>query len=181
MTHALAKWFASYWTVVLVSVALSLALNQAAAWWRAQNVRGRAERDRREVVYRDLRGRLLTHCETLRQALIAPIDAGRWQRLNDELLARAKDPDVVAGLETGYDAFLAAVAAESRAIAALRRNEANADRERAKRLAVESVADVLIAYAPFLRIVGDPKGARDFEAMARRSYAPAGQGGKSRS
>lgn len=173
--HTLVKWIATYWTVVFASVVLSVLLNQAVSLWRLASERGRSERERREVVFRDLRGRLRTHCETLRPVLVNPsVDADRWQRLNDELLARAKDADVVAALGLSYDAFLAAVASESRAIASQRRNEGVPEPERFERLTVENVADVLIAYAPFLRIVGDPKASRDIEEMARRSYRSVG-------
>jgi hypothetical protein len=159
------KWIHAYWLVILVSSVLAIAVNQLIFAWREQRRHGRGERTRRDLVFRKLLADLRPHCESLQQVLLAPtIDVNRWQQSNDDLQKQAREPESVTALGAYYDPYLYALAAEARAILALRRSAPNA------RATVENVADVLVALAPFVRTFGDPRCARELESAARKSY-----------
>ena len=128
---------------------------------------------RRATAKADLLARLKTHCADLRPVLLqGVIDPDAWQAEHGKIEARAQESDVVEALGATYDSFMKAVHDETKAI--LSQRQANA-RIRAflrehtdegkpfrKReiddhydYTTENVADVVIAYAPFIRELGD--------------------------
>jgi hypothetical protein len=162
------RWLQANWAVIVVAVIISVLADQLISQWRDARLRTRDERRHREDVFRRLLGPLRAHCESLMPKLLEPaVDPERWKHINADLLARAQETEVRSALALSYDAYLAAIAAETRAIENQRRIQRDAT---AKARTIENVADVLIAYAPFVRRFGDPRAAREFEAVARRSY-----------
>jgi len=161
----LIKWIHAYWLVILVSCVIAIGINQLLFTWRDERRRSHEEHDRRDRVSRELLADLRPHCESLQQILLNPaIDLDHWQRVNDGLQDRARENDVALALGPNYHPYLNALAIEARAILALRRGSHDAA------ATVESVADALVAYAPFVRTFGDAKAAREFESAARQSY-----------
>jgi hypothetical protein len=158
------KWLHAYWLVVLVSVVLAVLINQMLLYALYGRQSGSDERRRREKVLRSLLSDLRAHCENLQPALLNPtVDPDRWQAANDDFQARARTREVATALGDQFDPFLFALATEARAIVAQRRKGDDA-------ATIENVADVLIAYAPFIKAFGNAAAARQFESMARRSY-----------
>lgn len=158
------KWLHAYWLVILVSVILAVLINQLAYYCLYARRQTDDERRGRNKILRSFLADLRTHCESLQPALLNPsVDTDRWQEANDAFQTSARETSVAAALGIYYDAFLFALATEARAIVAQRRNSDATS-------TIENVADTLIAYAPFIKAFGDPAAARNFEALARRSY-----------
>ncbi|MGP6159657.1 MAG: hypothetical protein ACLPYS_19530 [Vulcanimicrobiaceae bacterium] len=102
----------------------------------------------------DLLARVRFHCATLRAAVArGSIDLVAWRGAHDELLRRARQTDVIATLGPKYVEFMDVLHSEGLAVS-VQRGSGN-DREHDANLTVENVADVALAYAPFLRTFGE--------------------------
>jgi hypothetical protein len=161
----MAKWIHAYWLVILVSCLISISVSQAITYWAYKNERERGARERREGIVRGLLGDLRVHCEYLQSVLLNPtIDIEHWQNVNDELQARIRHKAFEHALGERYNPLLWALAAEARAIVTQRKTNGDVP------ATLENVADVLVAYAPFIRAFGDARSAREFDHAARKSY-----------
>jgi uncharacterized membrane-anchored protein YhcB (DUF1043 family) len=155
--------------------------------------------ERCAITKADMLARLKTHCADLRPILLnPPIDPDRWQAAHDKLEARAQGADVIEALGAKYDSFMKAVHSEAKAILIQRNakdrieaylHEHTDDRNPVRKWEIndfydyttENVADVIIAYAPFIDMLGDAetsngllKAASEMREVARlrRSQLP---------
>ncbi len=106
----------------------------------------------------DLRARLRRHVTLLgHQFGEGGPDLHAWERSYDDLASRARAADVIDTFGEHYTAFADALAAETIALSTARRRNAVDDQ----------LGNVIRAYAPFLRALGDEKGAEEATALAR--------------
>ena len=106
-----------------------------------------------ERVKADLLVRLKAHCRRIDAGLAnGTLDAAAWQAAHDDIVRRARDPDVIDALGPAYVAFMEAMHRESLAIDAARASSARPD-----------VRRIVAGYEPFLRAFGST----DRKALAR--------------
>ena len=139
------------WIAVIGALAgiAGTVLNDRAAARREAKLAAKADRRAAARVRADLLVRLRAHCRRIDAALErGTLDAATWQAAHDDLVRRARDPDVIDALGTSYVDFMEALHRESLAIDALRAPGARPD-----------VRRIVADYEPFLRAFGAGTGA----------------------
>ncbi len=137
----------------LVNYYLGKAGEKSQAEHEAERQRAELEKQAR-LTRADLLARVRFHCATLRAAVArGEIDLFAWRGAHAELLQRARQTDVIAALGPKYVEFMDVLHGEGLAVSA--QHGSGSAREDDANLTVENVADVTLAYAPFLRAFGE--------------------------
>ncbi|MBD5656851.1 MAG: hypothetical protein IAI50_16970 [Candidatus Eremiobacteraeota bacterium] len=134
---------AGVWIAVIGGVAgiIGTVLNNRSTARREAKLATRAENRAAIRVKADLLVRLRAHCRRIDAGLQAgTLDASTWQSAHDDIIRRARDPDVIDALGPAYVAFMEAMHRESMAIDALRASNAT-----------PNVRAIVAGYEPFLR------------------------------